>query len=163
MFDDTIWSNIAYGNLEDSSKQAIYDAAKAAYAIDFIEELPQKFDTVIGERGIRLSGGQKQRIAIARAFIKDAPILIFDEATSALDMQSEFQVRQALKAVGKGRTVIIIAHRLSSIVHVDRIVVMSKGQIVEDGNHDDLMSLRGHYHNLYTVYQESKEDETPLP
>ena len=169
MFDDTISANIAYGNIASATKESIYHAAKSAYALEFIEKLPEGFDTIVGEKGVRLSGGQKQRIAIARAFIKDAPILIFDEATSALDTHSEFQVRKALKDLGEGRTVIIIAHRLSSIEHVDRIIVMSEGQIVEDGTHEDLMDLRGHYYDLYTVYQESDKSiavkvlENPSP
>ena len=157
MFDDTISANIAYGNIDAATDESIYEAARSAYALEFIEQLPEGFDTIVGEKGVRLSGGQKQRIAIARAFIKDAPILIFDEATSALDTRSEFQVRQALKDLGEGRTVIIIAHRLSSIDHVNRIVVMSEGQIVEDGSHKELMALRGQYYELYTVYQESEE------
>ncbi len=156
MFDDTVSANIAYGNFAVATEQAIYEAAKSAYALEFIEQLPEGFNTIVGEKGVRLSGGQKQRIAIARAFIKDAPILVFDEATSALDTRSEFEVRQALNAVGKGRTVIIIAHRLSSIEHVDRIVVMSEGQIVEDGTHRTLMDQRGYYYDLYTVYHQDK-------
>jgi len=157
MFDDTVSANIAYGDFGFATEEAIYQAAKSAYALEFIEQLPKKFDTIVGEKGVRLSGGQKQRIAIARAFIKDAPILIFDEATSALDTRSEYEVRQALHAIGEGRTVIIIAHRLSSIEHVDRIVVMSEGKIVEDGDHQSLMDLRGYYYDLYTVYHQNDE------
>ena len=158
MFDDTIHANIAYGNLSNASRQSIREAAKSAYAMEFIEQLPNGFDTIVGERGIRLSGGQKQRIAIARAFIKDAPILVFDEATSALDTRSEFRVRQALKTLERDRTVIIIAHRLSSIEYVDRIVVMSEGKIVEDGSHLELMEQKGHYYELYTVYEREQDD-----
>ncbi len=154
LFDDTVAANIAYGDIDNTTDEKIRAAAKAAYALDFIEKLPDGFDTMIGERGVRLSGGQKQRIAIARAFIKDAPILIFDEATSSLDTTSEFQVRKALDALGVGRTVIIVAHRLSSIEKVDRICVLHEGQIVEDGTHRELMALRGHYYKLYTVYSE---------
>ena len=154
LFNDTIATNIAYGNLNNSSEATIRQAAESAYALEFIEKLPDGFQTVVGDRGIRLSGGQKQRIAIARAFIKDAPILIFDEATSSLDTNSEYQVRRALDALGEGRTVIIVAHRLSSIEKVDRIVVLHEGRIVEDGTHQELMHRKGHYYQLYTVYTE---------
>ena len=157
LLDDTIEANIAYGNLNGATLEQIKLAAKFANALDFIEELPDGFNTIVGERGIRLSGGQKQRIAIARALIKDAPILILDEATSNLDTSSEYHVRQALQALGKGRTVIIVAHRLSSIEHVRRIVVLHHGQVVEDGSHKKLMALRGHYHKLYTIFQESEK------
>ena len=154
LFNDTIATNIAYGNLNNSSEETIRQAAESAYALEFIEKLPDGFQTVVGDRGIRLSGGQKQRIAIARAFIKDAPILIFDEATSSLDTNSEYQVRRALDALGEGRTVIIVAHRLSSIEKVDRIMVLHEGRIVEDGTHQELMRRKGHYYQLYTVYTE---------
>ena len=154
LFNDTIATNIAYGNLNNSSEETIRQAAESAYALEFIEKLPDGFQTVVGDRGIRLSGGQKQRIAIARAFIKDAPILIFDEATSSLDTNSEYHVRRALDALGEGRTVIIVAHRLSSIEKVDRIVVLHEGRIVEDGTHQELMRRKGHYYQLYTVYTE---------
>ena len=157
LLDDTIEANIAYGNLNKANLEQIRLAAEFANALDFIEELPDGFNTIVGERGIRLSGGQKQRIAIARALIKDAPILILDEATSNLDTSSEFHVRQALQALGEGRTVIIVAHRLSSIEHVRRIVVLHKGQVAEDGSHKELMALRGRYHKLYTIFQESEE------
>ena len=154
LFDDTIAANIAYGNLNNSSEEAIRQAAESAYALEFIEKLPDGFQTVVGDRGIRLSGGQRQRIAIARAFIKNAPILIFDEATSSLDTNSEYQVRRALDALGEGRTVIIVAHRLSSIEKVDRIVVLHEGEIVEDGTHQELMHRKGHYYQLYTIYSD---------
>ncbi len=155
LFNDTVAANIAYGDIENATEEKIRAAAESAYALEFIEKLPNGFETQIGERGVRLSGGQKQRISIARAFIKDAPILIFDEATSSLDTQSEFQVRKALDALGKGRTVIIVAHRLSSIEYVDRIIVLSEGKIVEDGTHAQLMELQGHYYKLYTVYSDT--------
>ena len=155
LFDDTVAANIAYGNIEKATPEAITEAAAAAHALEFIEKLPQGFETHIGEQGVRLSGGQKQRIAIARAFIKDAPILIFDEATSSLDTTSERQVRDALSNLGEGRTVIIIAHRLASIENVGRIIVLHDGEIIEDGNHQELIALKGHYYDLYTAYSPS--------
>ena len=153
LFDDTIAANIAYGDVNNTTEERIRKAAKSAYAIDFIEALPSGFDTLVGEQGVRLSGGQKQRIAIARAFVKDAPILILDEATSSLDTKSEYQVRRAIDALGEGRTVIIVAHRLPSIKEVDRIVVMSKGEIVEQGTHRDLLERKGYYYELNSVYE----------
>ena len=134
LFNDTIGKNIAYGDIQNATPESIREAARSAYALEFIEKLPQGFNTLVGEKGVRLSGGQKQRIAIARAFIKNAPILIFDEATSSLDTKSEYQVRQALDALGAGRTVIIVAHRLSSIEKVDRIIVLNEGRIVRNRN-----------------------------
>ncbi len=158
LLDDTIEANIAYGNLNGAKLEQIRLAAEFANALDFIEDLPDGFNTIVGERGIRLSGGQKQRIAIARALIKNAPILILDEATSNLDTSSEFHVRQALQVLGAGRTVIIVAHRLSSIEHVRRIVVLHKGQVAEDGSHRQLMALKGRYHHLYTIFQEVEQE-----
>ncbi|MDD2389366.1 MAG: ATP-binding cassette domain-containing protein, partial [Desulfobacterales bacterium] len=129
----------------------IEKAAKAAYAYDFIQHLPQKFDTSIGELGSRLSGGEKQRICIARALLKDAPVLILDEATSALDAESEMLVQKALENLMKGRTTFVIAHRLATIGYANRIIVIVDGRIVEEGSHDQLLALRGEYHKLHQM------------
>lgn len=150
LFNDTIRNNIAYGNI-DAAESGIIAAAKAAYAYEFIQGFPEKFDTVVGESGVRLSGGEKQRICIARALLKDAPILILDEATSSLDTESEQAVQGALENLMKGRTTFVIAHRLSTIRHADRIVVVVGGRIVEEGTHEDLLALQGEYHKLYEL------------
>lgn len=149
LFNDSVAANIAYGSLSKSSPEQIQDAARAAYALDFIEDMSAGMQTVIGERGVKLSGGQRQRLAIARALLKDAPILIFDEATSALDNQSEKQVQAALEQIKQGRTTLIIAHRLSTIENADRIVVMDQGKIVETGKHAELLQREGVYAGLY--------------
>jgi subfamily B ATP-binding cassette protein MsbA len=148
LFNDTVQNNIAYGSA-DRCTEDVMRAAKAAYADDFIRNLPQGYDTVIGEAGIKLSGGQRQRIAIARAILKDAPILILDEATSSLDNESEREVQKALDTLMKGRTSFVIAHRLSTILNADRIVVLKAGRIVEQGRHEELLRLGGEYKNLY--------------
>ena len=150
LFNDTVRSNIAYGTPEASEHQ-IADAAKAAYAYEFIESFPDGFDTSIGELGGRLSGGQRQRICIARALLKDAPILILDEATSSLDSESEILVQKALGNLMEGRTTFVIAHRLSTIGNADRIIVIVDGRIVEEGRHDQLLSLRQEYYKLYRM------------
>ena len=148
LFDDTIRNNIAYG-MPDASEEAIIAAAYDAAAHDFILELPQGYDTMIGQHGVRLSGGQRQRIAIARAMLKNAPILLLDEATSALDTISEQQIQQALDRLMQGRTTIVIAHRLSTIEHVDCIFVVKDGEIVESGTHAELLKKHGDYARLY--------------
>ncbi len=148
LFNDTVAANIAYGNAK-ATQQAIEEAARAAFALPFIEELPQGFDTVVGEDGVLLSGGQRQRIAIARALLKDAPVLILDEATSALDTESERYVQTALQNLTLDRTTLVIAHRLSTIVHADQILVISNGRVVERGSHEELIALGGHYALLY--------------
>lgn len=151
LFNDTVEANIAYGTLGTHSREDVIRAAQAAYAWEFIERLPQGLDTMIGENGARLSGGQRQRIAIARALLKDAPILILDEATSALDTESERQVQAALTVLMKDRTTLVIAHRLSTIEHADRILVLDQGRIVESGPHAELQAAGGYYANLIRV------------
>jgi ATP-binding cassette, subfamily B, bacterial MsbA len=148
LFNDTVGNNIAYGHTERPA-DAIAAAARAAHADGFIGGLPQGYDTVIGESGVKLSGGQRQRIAIARALLKDAPILILDEATSALDSESEREVQNALDALMQGRTSFVIAHRLSTIMNADRIIVLRDGRIVEEGRHAELLERGGEYKNLY--------------
>ena len=148
LFNDTIAANIAYGSLQSCSREQVTAAARAANAWDFIERLPDGLDTFIGENGAKLSGGQRQRLAIARALLKDAPILILDEATSALDTESERQVQAALAVLMKNRTTLVIAHRLSTIEHADCIVVLDHGRIVETGTHAELLRAAGYYANL---------------
>ena len=150
LFDDTIKANIAYGQKDVDDKQVIA-AATAANALEFIEELPEGLDTVIGEKGVKLSGGQRQRLAIARAIMKNPPILILDEATSALDTESERLVQEALGTLMTDRTVLVIAHRLSTVTNADKIIVLEKGQIKEMGTHDELIQKNGLYSNLYNV------------
>jgi subfamily B ATP-binding cassette protein MsbA len=149
LFNDSVRNNIAYGALRDVSDAEVIDAAKAAYAWEFIQQLPQGLQSEIGDRGVRLSGGQRQRIAIARAILKNAPILLLDEATSALDTESEKHVQAALDRLMQNRTTLIIAHRLSTIENADRILVMEQGEIVESGSHSDLLAQGGHYAKLY--------------
>jgi subfamily B ATP-binding cassette protein MsbA len=148
LFNDSIAANIAYGSLTTRTRKEIELAAKAAHALDFIQALPNGFDTYVGENGAKLSGGQRQRIAIARAILKNAPILILDEATSALDTDSERQVQAALSELMQGRTTIVIAHRLSTIENANQIVVMHEGRVVESGTHVELLGKSGYYANL---------------
>jgi len=150
LFDDTIWGNIAYGN-PSAPRERVLAAARAALVDDFVSVLPQKYETRIGERGLRLSGGERQRISIARAILKDAPILILDEATSSLDSESEVYVQRALQNLMEGRTTIVIAHRLSTIRHADKIVVLQDGMVQELGRHEDLIAKRAAYWRLHSI------------
>jgi subfamily B ATP-binding cassette protein MsbA len=150
LFNDTVKNNIAYGDINKSDAEIIA-AAKAANAHDFIMNLPKGYDTVIGEQGTKLSGGERQRISIARALLKDAPILILDEATSSLDTEAEIEVQDALETLMQGRTTLIIAHRLSTIRNADRIIVLVNGEIVEQGTHEALLEKRGEYFKLYQM------------
>ena len=151
LFNDTVAHNIAYGRLKNVTEQQIIAAAKAAHAWEFIERMPDGLQTIVGERGVMLSGGQRQRIAIARALLKDAPILIMDEATSALDTESERHIQAALITLLKNRTTLVVAHRLSTIENADVILVMENGRIVERGTHSDLLRLNGAYANFYRL------------
>ena len=150
LFNDTVRNNIAYGNIEKTDENII-QAARAANAHAFITNLPKGYDTVIGEQGAKLSGGERQRISIARALLKDAPILILDEATSSLDTEAEIEVQDALENLMKGRTTLIIAHRLSTIRNAHRIIVLANGEIVEEGTHESLLEKRGEYFKYYTM------------
>jgi ATP-binding cassette, subfamily B, bacterial MsbA len=160
LFNDTVWNNIRYGSPEKGEEE-VRQAARAAYATDFIERLPDKMETIIGEQGVRLSGGERQRISIARALLKDAPLLILDEATSSLDSDSEAEVQRALENLMRGRTTLVIAHRFSTIRNADRILVMSGGRIVEQGKHEELWERNGEYRRLYEIqFRDGGEGET---
>ena len=158
LFNDSIRNNIAYGK-KDATDKAIMAAAEAAYSYDFIQSFLHKFDTNIGELGSRLSGGEKQRICIARALLKDAPILILDEATSSLDTEAEMLVQKALENLMKGRTTFVIAHRLSTIDYADRIVVIVDGRIVEEGKQEELIAMRGEFFKLYQMQYSNDYDK----
>lgn len=151
LFNDTVYNNIAYGALAHKTKEEVYAAAKAAHAIEFIEQMPEGMDTMIGDDGVMLSGGQRQRLAIARAILKDAPILILDEATSALDTESERFIQDALDKLMENRTSIVVAHRLSTIESAHEILVMNQGEVVERGDHASLIAANGYYKNLHDM------------
>jgi subfamily B ATP-binding cassette protein MsbA len=169
LFNDTVRHNLAYGAAGKYSDEQIEQAARAANAHKFIAELPDGYNTVLGERGTRLSGGQRQRLSIARALLVDPPILILDEATSALDTESERLVQEAIDRLLEGRTVFVIAHRLSTIAHADQILVLDRGRVVEHGNHSALLARRGQYHRLHALQfadardAESRFQQSPVP
>ena len=148
LFDDSIRNNIAYANSE-ASHEDIVKAAKYSFASEFIEKLPNKFDTLIGENGVRLSGGEKQRLSIARAILKKSPIILLDEATSSLDAETEDKIQQAISFLTKGKTTIVIAHRLSTILNSDKIYVIDKGKVVSEGKHEELLISSELYKNFY--------------
>jgi len=158
LFSSDVMHNIGYGK-PTASQEAIIDAAKRAHAHEFIEQLPQGYNSFLGEQGVRLSGGQKQRIAIARAILKDPDVLLLDEATSALDAQSEFHVQAALNELMTNRTTIIIAHRLATVIHADKIVVMDNGQIVDTGTHQSLLKTSPLYQRLCELQFEQANNQ----
>jgi subfamily B ATP-binding cassette protein MsbA len=163
LFNDTIAHNIAYGRTGEVSEEDVVRAAEAAYAMNFIRQLPDGLNTIVGDKGVLLSGGQRQRLAIARAILKDAPILILDEATSALDTESERYIQEALTKLMCNRTTLVIAHRLSTIENADHIIVMDHGHIVEQGKHGELLKRGGYYAMLHRMQFKSSpghgEDE----
>lgn len=162
LFNDSIRNNIAYGHPGEVDQVTLEAVAEAAHALDFIRDLPDGFDTLIGDRGILLSGGQRQRLAIARAMLKDAPILVLDEATSALDTEAERHIQAALERLMSNRTTLVIAHRLSTIERADRILVLDQGQVVETGSHADLLALDGHYARLHRMqFNDTSPDPGP--
>ena len=149
LFNDTVYNNIAYGELSSHDVSRVHDAAEFSFASNFINELPDKFETIVGQNGVLLSGGQRQRIAIARALLKNAPILLLDEATSALDAESEASIQKSLTTLSENKTTLIIAHRLSTVMNADKIIVIENGHVVEQGNHSDLIDKKSVYYALY--------------
>jgi ATP-binding cassette subfamily B protein len=150
LFHRSLMENIRYGRL-DASDDEVVEAAKKAHAHEFILQTEKQYDSLVGERGVKLSGGQRQRVAIARAILKDSPILILDEATSALDSVTEKKIQLGLDNLMKGRTVVVVAHRLSTISHMDRILVFDQGKVIEDGSHQQLLLRNGHYAHLWNM------------
>lgn len=162
LFNNTILYNLAYGR-PDANRDEIEEAARIAHIADFIEQLPDGFQTVVGERGLKLSGGEKQRVAIARAMLKRPRILIFDEATSSLDSKTEQAIQETLREVAKHHTTLVIAHRLSTVVDADRILVMERGRIVEQGTHQQLLMQNGLYHQMWQLQQKEKQVLEAIP
>lgn len=156
LFNDTIYNNIKIGR-EDATKDEVMEAAKLARCDEFIERLPMGYDTVIGENGKTLSGGERQRLSIARAFLKDAPVILLDESTASIDPENETKIQEAIGKLIENKTVLIIAHKLRSIVECDKIIVLKEGRLVEEGTHAELMKLSGLYHRLYALQNESME------
>ncbi|WP_027964187.1 ABC transporter ATP-binding protein [Halalkalibacillus halophilus] len=161
LFSDSVAMNIRMGN-PDATDEEVIEAAKAANAHEFISNLPYGYDTLVGERGVKLSGGQKQRVAIARVFLKNPPLLILDEATSALDLESEHLIQEAMNKLAYNRTTFVVAHRLSTITHADRIVLMTDGRVEEEGTHEELLKKRGSYHRLFQVQELDTPDESKV-
>jgi ATP-binding cassette subfamily B protein len=158
LFNDSIYYNIAYGR-PDATREEVMRAAQAAHIYDFVESLPRKWDTAVGERGLKLSGGEKQRVAIARTLLKDPRILVFDEATSALDSKTEKTIQAELQEIARSRTTLVIAHRLSTIVDAHQILVMEKGRIIERGTHEQLLREAGAYAQMWKLQQEQAQQE----
>ena len=158
LFNESIYYNIQYGRPE-ASRADVIAAAQAAHIHDFVESLPEKYDTRVGERGLKLSGGEKQRVAIARALLKNPPILIFDEATSALDSQSEKAIQDELERISVGRTTLVIAHRLSTVMNADEILVLDGGRIVERGTHRALLERGGAYAQMWALQQQEEAEQ----
>jgi len=156
LFNDTIYYNLSYGRT-DATREEIVEAARMAHIKEFIESLPEGYDTVVGERGLKLSGGEKQRVAIARAILKHPRIMVFDEATSSLDTKTEQAIQETLKEVAQDHTTLVIAHRLSTVVDADRILVMDEGRIVEQGTHQQLLAEKAVYAHMWSLQQEDKE------
>src|SRR6185436_14729119 len=161
LFNDTVLYNIRYGRPEASDEE-VFDAARAAHIHDFIESLPKKYETMVGERGLKLSGGEKQRVAIARALLKNPRILIFDEATSALDSRAEKAIQAELERISQGRTTLVIAHRLSTVMDADQILVLNQGRIIERGTHRQLLEMQGEYARMWALQQEQAQAEAVL-
>ena len=158
LFNDTIWYNIAYGR-PDASEEEIIRAAKSAHIYDFVQSLPDKFETMVGERGLKLSGGEKQRVAIARTVLKNPGVMIFDEATSALDSRTEKIIQGELRQVAENRTTLVIAHRLSTVVDADLILVMEGGKIVERGTHRGLLAQGNVYRHMWALQQQEESQQ----